>query len=552
MPVSEEMKFYPEEKQPEHKPSFNWIMPVAFAVVLAFGVFLGTIIAPAVQQKNALYANEDASRIRNILGYIDARYVDSINIDSVIDEMVNAYLNDPSTIDDLFKHLDPHSGYIPKQDIQAFNEDLDGEFDGVGIEFNIINDTIYIVSALSGGPSEGVGILSGDKIITIDDSLVAGINITNEKVVKKLRGKKGTQVHLSIKRFGETALLNFTVTRDVIPVHSLDAAYMIDEQIGYIKLNKFSKGTPDEFRSGMKKLTDAGMKKLILDLRGNPGGYLSGAVEIADELLDGKKLIVYTDGRSVGRRDYAAQYQGIFESGEVVVLVNEGSASASEILAGALKDNKRATIVGRRTFGKGLVQEVYPLPDSSAIRLTIARYYTPNGESIQRSYAHGVDAYYNEYADIVMNGGDLPDSLKGKIDVNWGIVPDRYVKTDTSENSKTFNHLFNRGIIQRFAYTYYGDHTSEFSKYASVEQFRNDFTVSDELFQKFIAFANAEDSTLHLQTDKINGSKTKIVASVKAFLARQKWNDAGFFPLMNEIDDDVQEALKILREPVKL
>ncbi|MFN0275521.1 MAG: S41 family peptidase [Chitinophagales bacterium] len=549
--MPEEIKFYPEEKSPEQKPSFNWLMPVLFAVVLAFGVFIGTIISPAVQQKKSLFSRSGTSQVESILSYIDARYVDSINTDSVIDAIVNAYLNEPSTLEDLLKHLDPHSSYIPKQDLQSFNEDLEGEFDGVGIEFNIINDTIYIVSALSGGPSEDAGILSGDKIITIDDSLVAGKSITNERVMKKLRGQKGTQVKLGIKRFGEPALLSFTITRDAIPVHSLDVAYMMDDKIGYMKLNKFSKDTPDEFRAGLKKLTDSGMKKLILDLRGNPGGYLSGAVQIADELLDGSKLIVYTDGRSVGRRDYEAQYQGLFEKGDIVVLVNEGSASASEILAGALKDNKRATIVGRRTFGKGLVQEVYPLPDSSALRLTIARYYTPSGVSIQRSYDHGVDAYYNEYADIVLNGGELPDSLKGKIDVNWGIVPDRFVKTDTSDNSKTFNLLFNKLYIQRFAYTYYGDNTSEFSKYNSVEQFRNEFTISDAMFAKFIAYANAQDSSLQLNPASINGSKTKITAAIKAFLARQKWNDAGFFPLMNEIDEDVMEALKVLKEPVK-
>jgi carboxyl-terminal processing protease len=381
--------------------------------------------------------------------------------------------------------------------------------------------------------------------------VVAGIHISNESVMKKLRGKKGTEVKLTVKRHAIPSQLHFTVTRDVIPVHSLDAAYMIDNTIGYIRLNKFSKDTPDEFNAGLKKLIDAGMQNLIIDLRNNPGGFLSGAVEIADALLDGKKLIVYTDGRAVGRRDYTAQYEGPFENGKLVVLVNEASASASEILAGALKDNKRASIVGRRTFGKGLVQEVYNLPDSSAIRLTIARYYTPSGKCIQRSYDHGVDAYYNEYADIILNGGELPDSLKNKIDVNWGIVPDYEVMIDTSEHAKTFNRLFNQGLIQQFAYTYYGAHTSEFAKFASAIQFKNEYTVSDAMFTDFISYVNMQDKSMQLDVSSVNGAQKKILTAMKAFLGRQKWNDEGFYPMMNEIDEDVLEAIRILKEPVK-
>lgn len=535
----------PQEKR------YSWLLPLLFAIVLAFGVFLGTLIGPVANSKPALFSKVEPQRIENILGYISQRYVDSVNTDSIINEMVYAYLNKPETLEDLFKHLDPHSSYIPKQDLQSFNEDLDGNFDGVGIEFNVINDTIYIVSALSGGPSEKAGIQAGDKIIAIDDSTVAGIHITNDKVMKKLKGRKGTHVKLTIKRFTEKQPLNFDIVRDVIPVHSLDAAYMIDAEIGYIKLNKFSKDTPEEFETGLNELLGSGMKKLILDLRGNPGGYLNGAVQIADDLIDGKKLIVYTDGRAVGRHDYNAQYEGMFEQGALVVLLNEGSASASEILAGALKDNKRATIVGRRSFGKGLVQEVYELPDSSAMRLTIARYYTPSGKCIQRSYANGVDAYYEQYSEILMNGGELPDSLKGKVDENWGIAPDILVKLDTSDNSKTFNQLFNRGYIQRFAYTYYGEHTSEFANYNSVTQFEKEFSISDKMYNDFIAYANRQDSSLQLNNQKTEGSKEKINAAIEAFLARQKWNDKGFYPMMNAIDDDIKAAINALRTTEK-
>lgn len=544
--VKEETQFEEVKQLPEKK--FSWILPLMFAIVLAFGVFLGTIISPVTNTQQKIYTKKaEPSRIENILGYINNRYVDSINTDSIVTSLVYDYLNKPETLNDLFKQLDPHSSYIPKEELQGFTEDLVGNFDGIGIEFNILEDTIYIVSALSGGPSEKAGILSGDKIIRINDSTVAGVNIETEKVMHKLKGKKGTEVQVDIKRDGEKELLHFNIVRDKIPVHSMDIAYLISGDIGYLKLNKFSKDTPKEFDEGLKKLIDSGMKKLILDLRSNPGGYLNGAVDIADEFIDGKKLIVYTDGRVVGRHDYNAQYLGKFEQGEVVVLINENSASASEILAGALQDNKRATIVGRRSFGKGLVQEIYDLPDSSALRLTVARYYTPSGKCIQRSYDHGVDAYYEEYTEIMMNGGELPDSLKRKIDVNWGIKPDVYVKHDTSDMVKQFNILYNRGLIQRFAYTYYSVHTKQFATYTTVDDYMNNFSIDNTLFAEFIKFANAQDSSLHLDAIKINGSRDKIDTSIKAYIARQKWNDAGYYPVMNKIDEDVEAALKVLQ-----
>jgi carboxyl-terminal processing protease len=348
----------------------KYLLPVAFAAVLAFGVIIGVKISPFTAGRPS-YASQNTSnqRINDILNFISQRYVDSLNVDSLMDTFISNYLNDPETIDELFKQLDPHSSYIHKEDLTGFNEELDGNFDGIGIEFNIVDDTILVVAASSGGPSAKLGIQAGDKIIKIDDSLVAGQKIISEKVIKKLRGKKGTEVKVDIKRQGEKNLMPFTIVRDVIPIRSVDAAYMVNDKIGYIKVNKFSDKTPIEFDDALMNLKNSGMKQLILDLRGNPGGYLTGAVALADEFLAGTPLIVYTEGRAVGRSDYNAGKNGLFESGNLVVLINEYSASASEILAGALQDNKRAKIVGRRSFGKGLVQQVYDLNDSSAIRL---------------------------------------------------------------------------------------------------------------------------------------------------------------------------------------
>lgn len=524
----------------------GFLLPLAFAGVLAFGVLVGVKIAPVTTSKPLISEhNRDTSRISEILNFISMRYVDSINVDSIMDAFVYDYLNNPETIDQIFKKLDPHSSYIHKEDLQSFNEDLEGNFDGIGIEFNIVDDTILVVAALSGGPSEKLGIMAGDKIIKIDDSLVAGNGITNEKVVKVLRGKKGTQVKVDIYRNGDKKLIPFNITRDVIPVSSIDVAYMVDENTGYIKINKFAKETPVEFADALQRLVNKGMKDLVVDLRGNPGGYLIGAVDIADEFLAGEPLIVYTDGRSVGRDDYRAGKNGLFEKGNLVILINEFSASASEILAGALQDNKRATIVGRRSFGKGLVQQVYDLPDSSAVRLTIARYYTPSGKLIQRPYNEGVDAYYDQYLAIMQNGGELPDSLKNKYG-DWGISPDIHVAIDSTPQNKTFNIVFNRGFVQQFSYSMYAENTKAFSAYTSAADFKEKYVLSDDTFNKFIKYIAAHDSDKLVTQAEIMIAKPKIEIAIKAFLARQKWGNEGYYLFMNQVDPSYLEAVKKL------
>lgn len=520
---------------------FSSYQPFFFALVLAFGVFIGVMLGPIMGSKpTPTQARSTYTRMDSILAYIDNRYVDSINTDSLLDVMITNYLNDPATIDSFFKFLDPHSNYIHKEDLQGFNEDLEGNFDGIGIEFNILNDTILVVTALSGGPSEKLGIQSGDQIIRIDDTLVAGIGVTNQQVMSMLRGKKGTVVEVDIKRRGENELIPFRITRDVIPVHSVDVAYMIDDITGYIKVNKFSANTPYEFADAVIKLNSRGMKQLILDLRSNPGGYLQGAVSLADQFIPGKELIVYTEGRAVGRTEERSGKAGLFEQGKLIVLVNEGSASASEILAGALQDNHRATIVGRRSFGKGLVQEVYPLPDTSAVRLTIARYYTPSGKSIQRSYANGTDAYYDEYMQIVMNGDS--DSVNGR-KADWGIAPDVEVALDTSDLSRRFNRLYNLGLVQQFSYGWYGNHKKQMEGYADVQAFQKDFHMSDEMFRSFLNYVSDKEPEQSLPADTASLLRPRIETGIMAVLARQQWGNDGFFPILNSMDPDIQAAL---------
>ena len=523
----------------------RFLLPLAFAAVLALGVMIGTKISPFTSDKPSYGSNSDQTRrIDDIVNFISSRYVDSIDVDSIVDAFVADYLNDPEVIDELFKKLDPHSSYIHKEDLSAFNEGLEGNFDGVGIEFNIVDDTILVVAALSGGPSERLGIKAGDKIIMIGDSMVAGIGITNDRVVSKLRGKKGTTVDVKIKRTGDKNLLAFSIKRDVIPITSIDASYMVDKETGYIKVNKFAQETPLEFDDALQGLVNQGMKNLVLDLRGNPGGYLTGAVELADEFLAGTPLIVYTEGRAVGRDEYRAGKNGLFENGNLIVLLNEYSASASEILAGALQDNKRATIIGRRSFGKGLVQQVYDLSDSSAIRLTIARYYTPSGKSIQRPYTDGVDAYYDQYVSIMMNGGELPDSLKNDKNMDWGIHPDIAVPIDTSPINKTVNYLFNRSVIQQFGYSTYSENPNAFSKFLDVNDFDEKYVISDEQFSKFIKYALAHDPDKGGTEAEIRAARTKVEIGIKAFIARQKWGNNGYYTFINQIDDAYLVALK--------
>ena len=522
-------------------------MPFLFVLILLVGVVIGMQVTQIQGAKPSLFASRSEGRLDEILNHIDWNYVDTIDTRELMDELVAEYLDREDVIEEIFNKLDPHSNFIPASTFEAESENLAGNFQGIGIEFNIIRDTIQVVSPISGGPSERLGVKSGDKIIMVDDSLVAGVGIGNDGVVGLLRGPKGSEGTSEVQRQGSEELIPFSIERDNIPLFSLDVAYMVDEEVGYLKLNRFSAKTTQEFRKGLQELTEAGAERLILDLRGNPGGYLMAATNVADEFLSGRKMIVYTEGKAKMRDEYKARIPGLFEQGEMVILIDEGSASASEIVAGALQDHERALVVGRRSFGKGLVQEIYSLGDSSAIRLTVARYYTPDGRCIQRAYDNGVEAYYDDYLERLRNGGVVPDSIKEAI--NYGIVPDVVVVPDTSESQLAFNQLYNSGLITSFAYEQYAKDPSYFDQWESPMDFRDNFELPEEGWETFRKdFA----SKLFMEEALLEEIRAQAETAIAAQFARQHWKNDGFFPVFHELDDEFQRAYELVKEGRKL
>ena len=444
----------------DHKNSKYQIrLPIVLCLGLAAGVFVG---ASFNTRKGSGEVGQEVQKFRDVLTLIQDEYVDTVNTNTLVDDAIHHMLN----------KLDPHSAYIPTAERIAANEDLRGNFDGIGVEFNIFHDTIVVVSALSGGPSEALGIQSGDKIIRVDDEPLAGIGVTSSDVMKALKGPKGTEVKVTILRSKKE--LDYKIIRDKIPQYSVDVAYMVDAEIGYIKVNRFAATTFDEFHESLKSLKEKGMKKLVLDLQGNPGGYMNMAIDMADDFLSSSKKIVFTNGKEKKyNSDAMSTARGEFEEGDLIVLMNEGSASASEILAGALQDNDRALIVGRRSFGKGLVQSPFDLSDGSELRLTISRYYTPTGRSIQKPYDDG-DEYsrdiisrYNHGEFFHADSIHFNDSLKyttpnGRtVYGGGGIMPDYFVPLDTTLNSHYLNELYTSTSIQEYTFAYAEAHKEQ-------------------------------------------------------------------------------------------
>ncbi len=512
--------------------------PVALGIVMAGGIYMGK------QMVSSPGITSSYNKINDVLSYVEDAYVDTVN---------RAQLSD-KTIEKMLEQLDPHSAYIPAADLQAANEPLEGNFEGIGIEFHIQMDTLTVVAALSGGPSEALGIQPGDRIIKVDDKVVAGIKITNDQVFKMLRGKGGTKVKVSIKRDDNKKLIDYIITRGKIPIYSVDIAYMADPSTGYIKVSRFAEPTYDEFLSAVKKLKQQGMKQLILDLRGNPGGYLNAATDIADEMIDGTRLLVYTMGKSRPRTDYKAGKPGLFEKGKIVVLVDEGSASASEIVAGALQDWDRATIIGRRSFGKGLVQEQSNFPDGSAMRLTVARYYTPTGRCIQKSYKNGVEAYNDELLERIKHGElfsadsiSYADTIKYKTPAGkvvyggGGIMPDVFVPLDTLYDSDYLNSVAAQGLLNNFAYDYVDTHRSELKSFANAEEYRKGFN-GEKLLNDFFAFADKKG--VKRNETQMRRSSPLIAIQLKAFIGRLVWQNEGLYPVLHQIDPAFIKALK--------
>ncbi|MBX7093689.1 MAG: S41 family peptidase [Flavobacteriales bacterium] len=490
-------------------------------------------------------------KFNTLLNYISQMYVDSVQEDQLVEQAIITML----------EQLDPHSIYIPKEEVEEMNAPLKGGFDGIGVRFQIMKDTIMVVNPVPGGPSEKLGIKAGDKIITVDGQTVAGVGIKNNQVREKLLGIKGTKVTVEIARRGEKKLLKFTITRDKIPLYSVDAAYMADPETGYIKLNNFGEHTMEEFNRAIDSLKGLGMKHLILDLQGNGGGYLNTAIDLCDEFLSGTKLIVYTEGRAFSRKDTYARKLGKFETGKLVVLIDESSASASEIVSGAIQDWDRGLIVGRRSFGKGLVQKPVNLPDGSQVRLTTQRYYTPTGRCIQKPYEDGSEEYHKEKYQRYLSGEmiskdsiKIPDSLHFETRINkrtvygaGGIIPDVFVPIDTSMNSDYLSGLLRGGVFNNFCLTYVDNNRKALKKsFPDFQKFKKGFVVDKKLMDEFTAYAEKEG----VKFDPAGYATSKMVIDIriKAGIAQNLWDYPMFYEIVNPLNPTYRKGLEAIKD----
>lgn len=532
-----------------NRPKFYIYLPIFFSLVLILGLFIGsTFLSSSKNFASDNITQNNFKKVTEILRYVQSEYVDTINSNDLIDK----------TIISMLENLDPHSSYITADELQAMNEPLQGNFEGIGIEFNIVDDTIRVVNAIQGGPAESVGLQTGDRIVKVNDTTIAGIKITNKMVMQKLKGKGGTKVKVSVKRNGKNKLLDFTITRGTIPIYSVDASYMLTNEIGYIKVSRFAATTFDEYMEAFEKLKKQGLKKLIIDLRDNGGGFLNTAVSIADEFLKDGQEIVYTKGKARPRKNYLATKNGNFENGKLAILIDDGSASASEILAGAVQDNDRGIIVGRRSFGKGLVQEESDFSDGSAIRLTIARYYTPTGRCIQKSYNNGVKAYYEEEYQRYINGElenvdsiKIADSLKfktpaGKIVYGGGgITPDVFVPIDTTGRTHYLAEVSYAGLINDFAFHYTDKERAKIKAYGNFENYMKQFNITETVISEFETYA--EKNGIKKNTAELNKSKDYLKNQLKALIARNIFGNPYYYQAVQVNDKVILKTIELLK-----
>ena len=521
---------------------------------LVFSICIGILAtAPATSQTTS---QQGAKKFGTLLSMLDRLYVDSIEMDKLVE----------TAIVKMLEELDPHSVYFSEDDLKDANEPLDGSFEGIGVQFNIFKDTIMVVSPIAGGPSERLGIRAGDRIVQVEEEYVAGVGVTTKDVIRLLKGPKGTMVKVFIKRDGEKDLLVFNIERDKIPIFSVVAAHMVESKIGYIKISRFAKTTLEELRTALSELKDKGMKDLILDLQGNGGGMLRTAINMSDEFLSDDKLIVYTEGRSFPREDTYTSYEGLFERGRLVILMDDGSASASEIVAGAVQDWDRGLIVGRRSFGKGLVQRPINLGDGSAVRLTVQKYYTPAGRCIQKPYDEGVDAYRNEKYDRYQSGEllsldslDLPDSLKFETRIKkrtvyggGGILPDVFVPIDTTSNSETFRTLLRKGMMSSYALEFVDIHRAKIeTEYPTEDDFVNQYIVSEKeikAFQDWAQEKGSEEDPIEFPEGDWEISGEAITLRLKAFIGRNTYSQSTFYRVIGDLNEALNEAIEILND----
>lgn len=526
---------------------FQIRLPIILAVGLAAGIMIGaTFAAPEQTASNFL---KSVQKFKEVMSIIEHSYVEDVDTDDMVE----------TAVEKMLENLDPHTIYIAAKDVERQNASFKKDFEGVGIEFSIFRDTIVVLAPLSGGPSEKVGLLAGDKIVTVDGENVAGIGITNRGVIDRLRGKKGSKVDVEIKRQRNKELLEFTIVRDKIPQYSVDAGYMVDDEIGYIKVSRFSETTYDEFREKLEYLVGQGMNKLIVDLQGNPGGYMDRAVNISDELLANNAIIVSQEGKEPrANSEYRAYRKGLFEEGSVIVLINEGSASGSEIVAGAIQDNDRGLIVGRRSFGKGLVQSMFRLSDGSELRLTIARYYTPSGRSIQKPYDNGLSEYNQDFHTRIEHGELFhADSIKFNDSLKYetrkgrtvygggGIMPDYFIPLDTGWDSRYYMKLRNNNVVREYALNYFQKNEKKL-KAMEFSKFLSDFEINNKMIKDMIAMG--ERFGVEYDEEGFKRSEEIIKIIVKASIARNAWGRESYYPVINEINEIFQEALTLFDE----
>ena len=520
------------------------IMPFIFGILIAVGVLIGKLIGSqgAGSPNRSMLIYPQSNKLNTVIDLISSEYVDTVNTSGMVEEL----------IPQLLEKLDPHSVYIPAKDLQQVNEELEGNFGGIGVQFSMQNDTVLVISVISGGPSAKLGILPGDRIVAVNDSSIAGIKISTDKVMKQLRGEMGTQVKVSILRGSQK--LNFDIVRDAIPVYSVDVSYMVNDQTGYVKIDRFAQTTYDEMIMALAKLKSQGCKQVIMDFRGNSGGLLDAVIRMCNEFLKKGDLIVYTEGRSQPRQDVNANGAGSCQDVKLIVLIDEFSASASEIFAGAIQDNDRGIVIGRRSFGKGLVQQQIPLPDGSALRLTVARYHTPSGRCIQKPYTGGSKDYYEDILHRYDKGEFFQkDSVKFDEQEKYttkggrtvygggGIMPDIFVARDTSEFTNYYFNLRSKGTVYSFALAYadvHRDALKQFKSAAGILKYLDERPIVKELLAK------AQKDGIAFNAKEFELSKRLIEVEVKAYIARNIIDNEGFYPIIHAIDNVFQRAVE--------
>jgi carboxyl-terminal processing protease len=527
---------------------YTLYIPLIVAVSVAAGILLGNLMKQNSSPFTAHAGFSKPNKISTILDLVENGYVDSVNTS----ELTN------KAIPEILKNLDPHTSYIPPREMKEVQEEMRGNFSGIGVQFVVQEDTVRVVEVISGGPSSKVGVLPGDRIVRVNDSIIAGNNVQNNTVLNLLRGEKGTKVEIGILRKDQKGEMEFEIIRDDIPIYSIDVSYMIDNETGFVKISRFADKTYQEFMHSMEKLDKLGANKIIIDLRQNPGGSLSAVLNMVDEFLDKGALMLYTEGANQPKKTYNASGKGTWKNKKLFVLLDEYSASASEIFAGALQDNDNALIIGRRSFGKGLVQEQIPLMDGSALRLTVARFYTPSGRCIQKPYENGTDEYYRDVIETVHSSQLLSaDSIRFNEKLKYktkagrtvygggGIMPDVFVPLDTTGISDYFTQLNSKGLIYRFSYTYTDEHREALSQLKTAAEIES-YLDKVGAINAFIKYAAAKG--IEKNEAGYNRSKLIINTQLKAYIARNVIGEEGFYPIIRKIDNTLLKAIDVSKQ----